>query len=96
MPIDHFFQALAEDQGARAISVTLSGTASDGTLGMKAIKAGGGVTFAREPGSAKYDGIRAVPSPPGVSISSLRLNTSPSNSRRSAGALRSGHYPSKK
>jgi two-component system CheB/CheR fusion protein len=57
MPIDHFFRSLAEDQGARAIGVILSGTASDGTLGMKAIKAGGGVTFAQEPGSAKYDGM---------------------------------------
>lgn len=57
MPIDHFFRSLAEDQGARAIGVILSGTASDGTLGLKAIKAEGGITFAQEPGSAKYDGM---------------------------------------
>jgi two-component system CheB/CheR fusion protein len=57
MPIDHFFCSLAEDQGARAIGVILSGTASDGTLGLKAIKAEGGVTFVQEPESAKYDGM---------------------------------------
>jgi two-component system CheB/CheR fusion protein len=57
MPIDHFFVSLAEDQAASAIGVILSGTASDGTLGLKAIKAEGGVTFVQEPGSAKYDGM---------------------------------------
>ena len=57
MPIDHFFRSLAEDQGGRAIGVILSGTAADGTLGLKAIKAEGGITFAQEPESAKYDGM---------------------------------------
>jgi two-component system CheB/CheR fusion protein len=57
MPIDHFFRSLAEDQGARAIGVILSGTASDGTLGLKSIKAEGGITFAQEPESAKYGGM---------------------------------------
>lgn len=46
MPIDHFMRALAEDQGNRAIGVILSGTGSDGTLGMVEIQAQGGVTFA--------------------------------------------------
>ena len=57
MPIDHFLRSLAEDQGSRAIGVILSGTASDGTLGLKAVKAEGGITFAQEPESAKYDGM---------------------------------------
>ena len=57
MPIDHFFRSLAEDQRARAIGVILSGTAADGTLGLKAIKAGGGITLAQTPESAKYDGM---------------------------------------
>ena len=57
LPIDHFLRSLAEDQGARAIGVILSGTASDGTLGLKAIKAEGGITFAQEPESARYDGM---------------------------------------
>src|SRR5688572_18549227 len=43
MPINEFFTSLAENQGTRAIAVLLSGTASDGTLGMKAVKAVGGI-----------------------------------------------------
>lgn len=57
MPIDHFFRSLAADQGSRAVGVVLSGTASDGTLGLKAIKAEGGITFAQAPESARYDGM---------------------------------------
>jgi two-component system CheB/CheR fusion protein len=56
-PIDGFLQTLAEDQGARAIGVILSGTATDGTLGLEAVKAEGGITFAQEPKSARYDGM---------------------------------------
>lgn len=57
MTIDYFFQSLAEDQGSKAIGVVLSGTASDGTEGVRAIKAAGGITFAQEPKSAKFDGM---------------------------------------
>lgn len=57
LPIDHFLRLLAEDQGARAIGVILSGTASDGVLGLKAIKAQGGITFAQDEKTAKYDGM---------------------------------------
>jgi len=55
--IDAFFRSLAEDQNNRAIGVILSGTASDGTLGLEAIKAEGGITFAQDTESAKYDGM---------------------------------------
>ena len=54
--IDFFFEALAQDQHERAIGVVLSGTASDGTLGLEAIKAEGGLTFAQDE-SAKYDSM---------------------------------------
>jgi two-component system CheB/CheR fusion protein len=47
-PIDHFLRALAEDEGHRAIGVILSGSATDGTLGLEAIKAEGGITFAQD------------------------------------------------
>ncbi len=46
--IDFFFETLARDCGARAIGVILSGTATDGTLGLEAIKAAGGITFAQD------------------------------------------------
>jgi two-component system CheB/CheR fusion protein len=57
--IDIFFRSLAADQGSNAIGVVLSGTASDGTLGLIAIKGEGGITFAQDLGSAKYDGMPA-------------------------------------
>jgi two-component system CheB/CheR fusion protein len=57
MPIDHFLCSLAESLRGRAIGVILSGSASDGALGLKAIKAEGGVTFAEAPQSAKFDGM---------------------------------------
>jgi len=57
LPIDYFLRSLAEDRRGRAVGVILSGTASDGTLGLKAIKAEGGITFAQDEQSAKYDGM---------------------------------------
>ncbi len=55
-PIDAFFESLAQDHRERAIGVVLSGTASDGTLGLEAIKVQGGITFAQDD-SAKYDSM---------------------------------------
>lgn len=57
LPVDYLFRSLAEDQGHSAIGVVLSGTGTDGTLGLKAIKAAGGFTFCQEPSTAKYDGM---------------------------------------
>jgi chemotaxis methyl-accepting protein methylase/signal transduction histidine kinase/chemotaxis response regulator CheB len=54
LPIDFFFRALAADRGSHAIGVVLSGTASDGTEGLRAIKAESGITFAQDPKSAKF------------------------------------------
>lgn len=54
--IDTFFESLAQDQRERAIGVILSGTATDGTLGLEAIKAEGGITFAQDD-SARYDSM---------------------------------------
>ena len=57
MPIDLFFTSLAEVHQNHAIGVVLSGTATDGTLGLKAIKEHGGITFAQDRESATYDGM---------------------------------------
>jgi len=54
--IDVFLESLAQDQRERAIGVILSGTATDGTLGLEAIKAEGGITFAQDD-SARYDSM---------------------------------------
>lgn len=55
-PIDHFFRSLALVQGPLAVGVVLSGTGSDGTLGVVEIKAAGGVTFAQD-ASAEHPGM---------------------------------------
>jgi two-component system CheB/CheR fusion protein len=57
LAIDHFFESLAEKRGSRAIGVVLSGTGTDGTAGLRAIKAAGGLTFAQEPETAKFDAM---------------------------------------
>ena len=57
LPIDLFFTSLAEVHQAHAIGVVLSGTATDGTLGLKAIKDHGGITFAQDEASAEYEGM---------------------------------------
>ena len=57
MPIDSFLRSLAEDQGEKAICVILSGTGTDGTLGLRAIHGAGGVSFVQAPATAKYDGM---------------------------------------
>ncbi|MGB8190923.1 MAG: chemotaxis protein CheB [Chitinophagaceae bacterium] len=56
MPIDEFFISLAEKQKDGAIGVVLSGTANDGTAGLKAIKVAGGITMAQD-NSAKFQGM---------------------------------------
>ena len=53
LPIDHFLRSLAQDQGERSLCVILSGTGSDGTLGLKAIKESGGMTIVQDPRECK-------------------------------------------
>jgi two-component system CheB/CheR fusion protein len=57
LPIDVLFSSIARDQAERAIGVVLSGMGSDGTVGLQAIKAAGGLTFAQEPASAQFDSM---------------------------------------
>ncbi|MEI7745507.1 MAG: chemotaxis protein CheB, partial [Chloroflexota bacterium] len=57
LPIDFFFRSLAEDRGATAIGIILSGMGSDGTIGMRAIREKGGSTFAQSPADAKFDAM---------------------------------------
>src|ERR1035437_4708882 len=57
LPIDFFFRSLAQDQRERAICIVLSGTGSDGTLGVRAIKAEGGMVMAQTPASTEFDGM---------------------------------------
>lgn len=57
LPIDFFFGSLAHDQGERAIGIVLSGTGSDGTHGVRAIKDGGGMVMAQTPATTEFDGM---------------------------------------
>ena len=57
LSIDHFFRSMAAARGERAIAIVLSGTGSDGTLGIREIKATGGIVMVQEPKSAEYDGM---------------------------------------
>ena len=57
LPIDQLFSALAEIYESHAIGVVLSGTASDGTKGLKILKDNGGITFAQNAESADYSGM---------------------------------------
>ncbi len=56
-PIDFFFRSLAEDRKEKAIVIILSGTGSEGTLGLKAIKGEGGMVIVQSIESAVYDGM---------------------------------------
>ena len=57
LPIDFFFRSLAHDQHERAICIVLSGTGSDGTQGVRAVKGEGGMVMAQNPESTEYDGM---------------------------------------
>ena len=57
LPIDFFFRSLAQDQKELAIGVVLSGTGSDGAVGLRAIKGGGGMVLAQTPASTEFDGM---------------------------------------
>jgi two-component system, chemotaxis family, CheB/CheR fusion protein len=57
LPIDIFFRSLAEDQGANAIGIILSGTGSDGMRGVRAIKEAGGMVMVQAEETAKFDGM---------------------------------------
>jgi two-component system CheB/CheR fusion protein len=57
LPIDTFFRHLAEDQDGKAIGIVLSGTGSDGTLGIRALKERAGMAMAQDPASASFRGM---------------------------------------
>jgi two-component system CheB/CheR fusion protein len=57
LPIDFFFRSLARDRGHAAVGIVLSGTGSDGTLGLLAIRAESGLCLAQDPETAEFDGM---------------------------------------
>src|SRR5438477_5617234 len=87
LAIDIFFRSLAAQRKAQAIGVVLSGTASDGTDGLRAIKAEGGITFAQAPDTARFDGMPRSAVDAGVVDHSLPIP------RLVQQLLRLGHHP---
>lgn len=57
LPIDLFLRSLAEDQGEKTVAIILSGTGSDGTRGIRAVKEAGGMIMVQDEESAKFDGM---------------------------------------
>ncbi|HXA44155.1 MAG TPA: chemotaxis protein CheB [Candidatus Angelobacter sp.] len=57
LPIDFFLRSLAQDQQEHSVGVILSGMGSDGTLGLRAIKAAAGVVLVQDPATAKFDSM---------------------------------------
>jgi two-component system, chemotaxis family, CheB/CheR fusion protein len=57
LPIDTFFRSLAEDQQHRSVAIVLSGTGSDGSRGIQALKEAGGLVIVQDPRDAKFDGM---------------------------------------
>jgi two-component system CheB/CheR fusion protein len=92
-PIDSFLRSLAEDQGDDAIGIVLSGTGTDGALGLKAIREHGGLTLVQAPASARYDSMPRAAIVSGVADHVLPVEEMPATlveHVRSLKALRGG------
>ncbi len=76
-PIDHFFRTLAVTHGKDAAGIILTGTGSDGSLGMKDIKEKGGITLVQDPEEAEYDGMPQSAISTGLVDKVLRLGELP-------------------
>jgi len=95
LPIDAFFRSLGGDMKERAVAVVLSGTGSDGTVGAKLIKVGGGLVLAQEPASAEHQGMPASVIRSGAVDAVLRPEDMPARLRGHAALLAQGmgHEP---
>ena len=77
MPFDFFLRTLAEDCGGRAICVVLSGTGTDGSLGLKAVKDRGGLVVVQDPEEAAFDGMPRSAIQSGVTDYVLKVSKIP-------------------
>jgi two-component system CheB/CheR fusion protein len=89
-PIDRLFESLASAYGDRAVAVVLSGTASDGSRGISAIKAAGGMVIAQHPGTAAFDGMPRSAVMTGLVDLVLPIDEMPGVLQRLATPLRGG------
>jgi two-component system CheB/CheR fusion protein len=77
LPIDSFFRALAADQAEWAVGIILSGTGTDGTLGIRAIHGAGGLGLVQEPATARFDGMPASALKSGFASQALAVEAMP-------------------
>ena len=77
LPIDSFFRALAADQAEAAVGIILSGTGTDGTLGIRAIHGAGGLGLVQEPATARFDGMPASALKSGFATQALAVEAMP-------------------
>lgn len=92
MPIDVFLRSLADERGKQAIGIVLSGTGRDGTLGLRAILGGGGISLVQEPATAKFDGMPSSAIRAGYASHVLPVAQMPA--LLLADRSRPGHHPS--
>ncbi len=57
MPINYFLSSLSQDQQDKSVGIILSGFGTDGSIGIKAIKANGGICIAQDPSTAGSEGM---------------------------------------
>ncbi|MDO9507102.1 chemotaxis protein CheB [Hydrogenophaga sp.] len=77
LPIDSFFRALAADQAEAAVGIILSGTGTDGTLGIRAIHGAGGLGLVQDPATARFDGMPASALKSGFATQALAVEAMP-------------------
>jgi two-component system, chemotaxis family, CheB/CheR fusion protein len=90
-PIDRFFRSLAEDQEDEAVGVILSGTGTDGALGLKAIKERGGLTLVQAPETASHDSMPRAAILTGAVDHVLPVDEMPARLMEHLARLREGH-----
>jgi two-component system, chemotaxis family, CheB/CheR fusion protein len=76
-PIDHFFRTLSETHDGHSVAVVLTGTGSDGALGLRTVKERGGLTIVQDPLEAEYDGMPQAAIATGMVDLVLRLEDIP-------------------
>ena len=90
MPIDSFFRSLANDQAEHAVAIIVSGSGSDGTLGMRAVYGAGGLCLAQDPDTAKFGGMPKSAIQSGYVNQVLPLEQMPAALSSAAGVLKPG------
>ena len=90
LPIDAFLRSLAEDQGDSAMGIILSGSGSDGTLGLRAIFGAGGLCLVQDPATARYDSMPVSAIAAGFANQVLAVDQMPLALQQAAAVLRHG------